>query len=183
MVVLKLQPRIRQFRASRGWPVGSVASTTPSTAPTTMRFALHRLPSSGLSGHLTPPTQHSLAVVKATSRRPLTLHDSVHVFFVVRPMPQPHTKRPRASGPSGAPPLKNVVTPMVVYGLWTQKQTAAYLNVCERYLRDSSCPKVLLPGNGKKQKESVIRYAPEAVLRWTANWSTEKEGALHLKAV
>lgn len=148
-----------------------------------MHFALNRLASSGLPGHLTPPTQHWLAVVKATSRRPLTLHESVHVFSVVRPMPRPHTKRPRASGPSGAPPLQNVVTPMVVYGLWTQKQAAAYLNVSERFLRDSSCPKVLLPGNGKEQKESVIRYKPEAVMRWTAHWSTERDGVLLLEAV
>ena len=98
-------------------------------------------------------------------------------------MPKPHTKRKRASGPSGAPPLQNVVTPMTVYGLWTQVQTAAYLNVSSRYLRDSSCPKVLLPGNGEKQEESVIRYKPEAVIRWVQNWSTERDGLFRLEAV
>jgi hypothetical protein len=72
---------------------------------------------------------------------------------------------------------------MTVYALWTQKQAAMYLNVCSRYLRDSSCPKVLLPGNGEKQKESVIRYKPEAVMRWADNWSTERHGALRLETV
>jgi hypothetical protein len=72
---------------------------------------------------------------------------------------------------------------MVVYGLWTQVQAAAYLNVSQRYLRDSSCPKHLLPGNGDKQRESVLRYKPEAVMRWVDNWSTEKDGLSRLAAI
>ena len=49
--------------------------------------------------------------------------------------------------------------------LWTQKEAAAYLGVSPRYLRESSCPKVLLPSNGTKDR-AVVRYLPEDVRAW-----------------
>ncbi|HEY0995613.1 MAG TPA: hypothetical protein VGD77_06465 [Gemmatimonadaceae bacterium] len=93
-------------------------------------------------------------------------------------MPESPKKPTRTSMTPGAPPLRNVVTPVAVYALWTQEQAATFLNVSTRYLRDSSCPKHLLPGNGKKKKEPVLRYKPEAVMRWVDNWSTESYGLL-----
>lgn len=55
--------------------------------------------------------------------------------------------------------------------LWTQRQAAAYLGVSQRYLRDSSCPKLLLPGNGPKG-QPVVRYDPAQVGAWVAGWRT-----------
>lgn len=52
-----------------------------------------------------------------------------------------------------------------VGGLWTQTEAAAFLCVTARYLRDSSCPKILLPGNGKKG-QPLVRYDPEEVRAW-----------------
>jgi len=49
--------------------------------------------------------------------------------------------------------------------LWNQKQAAVYLGVSTRYLRESSCPKVLLPGNGEHGKP-LVRYEPAAVRGW-----------------
>jgi hypothetical protein len=49
--------------------------------------------------------------------------------------------------------------------LWTQKQAAGYLQVSVRYLRESSCPKVLLPGNGERGKP-LVRYEPITVREW-----------------
>ena len=53
--------------------------------------------------------------------------------------------------------------------LWTQKQAAAFLAVTPRYLRDSSCPKILLPGNGAKG-HPLVRYDPDEVRRWAHAW-------------
>lgn len=69
------------------------------------------------------------------------------------------------------PKLQNAVTPITVLKLWTQEEAAAYLNLSTRYLRDSSCPKVLLPGNGPR-RESLVRYKPEQVIQWVDSWST-----------
>lgn len=55
--------------------------------------------------------------------------------------------------------------------LWTQKQAAAFLSVTTRYLRDSSCPKILLPGNGAKG-HPVLRYEPADVRAWAHAWHT-----------
>jgi hypothetical protein len=49
--------------------------------------------------------------------------------------------------------------------LWTQKQAAGYLHVSTRYLRESSCPKVLLPGNGERGR-ALVRYEPATVRAW-----------------
>jgi hypothetical protein len=53
--------------------------------------------------------------------------------------------------------------------LWTQQEAAAFLSVTPRYLRDSSCPKVLLPGNGKKG-QPILRYDPDEVRAWARAW-------------
>jgi hypothetical protein len=50
-------------------------------------------------------------------------------------------------------------------GLWTQRQAAAYLGVSQRYLRDSSCPKLLLPGNGPNRLEQIAVLMPQT-RRW-----------------
>lgn len=53
--------------------------------------------------------------------------------------------------------------------LWSQKEAAFYLGVSARYLRESSCPKVLLPGNGTKG-QPIVRYRPADVVAWADNW-------------
>lgn len=47
----------------------------------------------------------------------------------------------------------------------TQKEAARLLRVSVSYLRASSCPKHLLPGNGRKGKE-MVRYRRDEVLAW-----------------
>ena len=54
---------------------------------------------------------------------------------------------------------------------WTQKEAAAFLGVSARYLRESSCPKLLLPGNGVKGVP-LVRYDPAQVRRWAEQWRT-----------
>jgi hypothetical protein len=49
----------------------------------------------------------------------------------------------------------------------TQKEAAHLLRVSVSYLRASSCPKHLLPGNGRKGKE-LVRYRRDEVLAWGA---------------
>lgn len=49
--------------------------------------------------------------------------------------------------------------------LWTQKEAATELRVSVSYLRNSDCPKVLLPGNGKKGKP-MVRYEIGQVRAW-----------------
>lgn len=61
-------------------------------------------------------------------------------------------------------------------GLWTQAEAAKYLNVSVRYLRESACPKVLLPGNGKRG-QPLIRYSPMHVIAWFSSWGTNGSGA------
>lgn len=53
--------------------------------------------------------------------------------------------------------------------LWTQREAAAFLCVTPRYLRDSSCPKILLPGNGAKG-QPIVRYDPAEVRTWAHAW-------------
>ena len=55
--------------------------------------------------------------------------------------------------------------------LWTQREAATYLGVTPRYLRDSSCPKMLLPGNGPKG-QPLVRYDPDEVRAWARAWHT-----------
>ena len=50
-------------------------------------------------------------------------------------------------------------------GLWTQSQAAEYLGVSCRYLRSTGCPRVELPGNGRKGRP-VLRYKPSTVEAW-----------------
>lgn len=56
--------------------------------------------------------------------------------------------------------------------LWTQREAASYLSVTPRYLRESSCPKILLPGNGTKGYP-VVRYDPSEVRAWSRAWHTD----------
>jgi hypothetical protein len=49
--------------------------------------------------------------------------------------------------------------------LWTQAEAAEYLCVSQRYLRASSCPKILLPGTGTHGKP-LVRYNPADVRGW-----------------
>lgn len=63
------------------------------------------------------------------------------------------------------------VTPVAVDRLWTQREAAAYLAVTTRYLRDSSCPKLLLPGCGAKH-HPIVRYDPSEVRAWARTWHT-----------
>jgi hypothetical protein len=49
----------------------------------------------------------------------------------------------------------------------TQREAATLLRVSVSYLRASSCPKHLLPGNGKRGRP-LVRYRREEVLAWGA---------------
>lgn len=72
--------------------------------------------------------------------------------------PHPSSQSDGAGHPKavvGLPPL----------GLFTQKDAAAYLRVSPAYLRASSCPKILLPGNGKKGRP-MVRYRVEDLVAW-----------------
>jgi len=60
--------------------------------------------------------------------------------------------------------------------LWTQPEAAAYLQVSDRYLRDSSCPKVLLPGKGETDRP-LIRYEPSVVKEWATSHMRERRFA------
>ena len=61
--------------------------------------------------------------------------------------------------------------PLATDRLWTQPEAAYYLGVSARYLRESDCPKVLLPGTGKKG-QPLVRYEPAAVMAWKDAWRT-----------
>ena len=65
-----------------------------------------------------------------------------------------------------------VASPLVAR-LWTQREAAAFLGVSTRYLRDSSCPKILLPGSGRKGNP-LVRYDPADVRTWVRNWHTSR---------
>jgi hypothetical protein len=60
--------------------------------------------------------------------------------------------------------------------LWTQPEAAAYLQVSERYLRDSTCPKVLLPGKGETDRP-LVRYEPAVVKEWYSSHVRERRFA------
>lgn len=49
--------------------------------------------------------------------------------------------------------------------LLTQREAADLLSVSPGYLRESSCPKLLLPGNGPRGKP-LVRYVRSDVLAW-----------------
>lgn len=55
--------------------------------------------------------------------------------------------------------------PGVPPGLLTQKEASAYLRVSSAYLRASSCPKILLPGNGKMGRP-MVQYRVEDLIAW-----------------
>ena len=49
----------------------------------------------------------------------------------------------------------------------TQKEAATLLRVSVSYLRQSDCPKLLLPGRGKRP---LVRYYRIDLLAWAAHW-------------
>jgi hypothetical protein len=67
--------------------------------------------------------------------------------------PTPADHDPRGAN-AGLPPV-----------LWTQKEAAKFLSVSPRYVRDSSMPKLLLPGTGPARRP-LVRYDPRAVQDW-----------------
>jgi hypothetical protein len=58
----------------------------------------------------------------------------------------------------------------------TQKEAATLLAVSPRYLRASSCPKILLPGLGKAGKP-MVRYDRTAVLAWRDSHRSDRLNA------
>lgn len=60
--------------------------------------------------------------------------------------------------------------------LWTQKEAADAMSLSERYLRDSDCPKVLLPST-KQGGRPMLRYDPEECRAWWQACSTNRESA------
>jgi hypothetical protein len=75
--------------------------------------------------------------------------------------------------PHPAPITTNPTPP--AGGRWTQAEAAMFLGVSVRYLRDSACPKILLPGHGKRG-QSLLRYSPMDVMAWASKWRTERGG-------
>lgn len=59
---------------------------------------------------------------------------------------------------------------------WTQRDAAAFLSVSPRYLRASSCPKVLLPGTGKAGRP-LVRYERDAVSAWATSHRSDRRNA------
>lgn len=53
--------------------------------------------------------------------------------------------------------------------LLLQKEAAQLLKVSARYLRDSDCPKVLLPPT--RGKRPLVRYRRAHVLAWAESWT------------
>lgn len=60
--------------------------------------------------------------------------------------------------------------------LLKQHEAASLLGVSVSYLRASSCPKLLLPGNGRRGRP-IVRYRREDVERWAESVSTRRGGA------
>ena len=85
-------------------------------------------------------------------------------------MPKKTRKGPRKPRTPAPKPL-NVATPCSVLQLWNQEKAAAYLQVGTRFLRNSNCPRIHLPGNGE-QGEPLLRYKPEQVIEWAESWGT-----------
>ena len=61
-------------------------------------------------------------------------------------------------------------------GLWTQPQAAAVLGLGVSTLRQSSCPKKLLPGGGPKC-QPIVRYVPAEVRAWIDAVDARNRGA------
>ena len=57
--------------------------------------------------------------------------------------------------------------------LWTQDQAARAMRVSVRYLRESTCPRVELPGNGRP----LLRYDPEVCRAWWRKHLNREESA------
>ena len=72
------------------------------------------------------------------------------------PFPSPNNSRTRVILPRAAPPED---------GFMTQREAARLLGVGVSYLRASSCPKYLLPGNGPRGRP-LLRYRRDEVLAW-----------------
>ncbi len=49
--------------------------------------------------------------------------------------------------------------------LLDQREAAGLLKVSPRYLRDSRCPKVILPSNGRRGR-GIVRYDGAEVMTW-----------------
>jgi hypothetical protein len=54
-----------------------------------------------------------------------------------------------------------------------QAEAAALIGVSVRFLRSSDCPKLLLPGRGRRK---VVRYDREVLEAWLRRHSTSAEG-------
>src|SRR5262245_43520752 len=52
----------------------------------------------------------------------------------------------------------------------TQREAAALLRVSPSYIRNSDCPKILLPGNGRRAKP-VVRYRRNDILAWAESFA------------
>jgi hypothetical protein len=62
--------------------------------------------------------------------------------------------------------------------LLSQKAAARLLGVSTSFLRQSSCPRVLVPGNGPVGKP-LLRYSQTALLEWAgfSNSRTDQDAA------
>jgi hypothetical protein len=60
--------------------------------------------------------------------------------------------------------------------LWSQDEAAKAMRVSVRYLRESTCPRVELPGNGDEGRP-MLRYDPEVCRAWWRKHLNREESA------
>lgn len=65
--------------------------------------------------------------------------------------------------------------------LMTPREAAQLLRVSAGFLRASSCPKILITGNGNTTK-SVVRYQRSEILKWIHGQSVETHHRQHRKS-
>jgi hypothetical protein len=57
-------------------------------------------------------------------------------------------------------------------GLWTARQTAEFLGVAEKTLRNMRVPRIALPGTGGQRV--IVRYDPVQVREWLEVFRSRK---------
>jgi hypothetical protein len=59
---------------------------------------------------------------------------------------------------------------------WTQRDAAAFLGVSTRYLRNTACPKLVLPST-REHGRPTVRYVPEDVRAWAESFRSQRSVA------
>lgn len=77
--------------------------------------------------------------------------------------------------------LKSIAGDGVGMLLMTPREAARMLRVSAGFLRTSSCPKVLMRGNGRTPK-ALVRYQHAEVVKWIAAQSVKANHPQHRRA-